>query len=165
MLVDRHSASLYRAAWRLTGGHRDCEDWVQEAFLRLWKAPGTLRDGAAVKGWLMRTMSNLAMDQMRKAPQLPMDEVAEPEAPMQGDAARQALTGAVDKAIRNLPERQRMALVFVYYENMSNIDAAAAMETSVEAVESLLSRARRSLRARLAREREELFDDLRELDG
>ncbi len=165
MLVDRHAPALYRAAWRLSRGHRDCEDWVQEAFLRLWKAPATIRDGAAVKGWLMRTVSNLVIDRMRKAPQVTIDEIPEPEAQPSGEVARLEVSRAVDEAIAALPERQRMALVLVYYENMSNIDTAAAMEISVEAVESLLARARRTLRTGLADRRDGLFDDLRELNG
>jgi RNA polymerase sigma-70 factor (ECF subfamily) len=165
LLVERHSRALYRTAWRLSRGHRDCEDWVQEAFLRLWRRPSSLRDGAAVKGWLMRTVSNLVIDSLRKAPQVAIDEIAEPEAPPTGEAARASVAQTVDAAIAALPERQRMALVFVYYENMSNIEAAAAMEISVEAVESLLARARRSLRASLAEMRGGLFDDLRELNG
>ncbi len=165
LLVERHSAALYRAAWRLTAGHRDCEDWVQEAFLRLWKAPAAIRDGAAVKGWLMRTVSNLAIDRLRKAPQVPIDEIAEPEAEPSPELARQAVTKAVDRAIADLPGRQRVALVLVYYEGFTNIEAAAAMEVSIEAVESLLSRARRGLREKLAGQKDGLFDDLQELNG
>jgi RNA polymerase sigma-70 factor (ECF subfamily) len=46
--------------------------------------------------------------------------------------------------------RQREALVLTYYQEMSNIDAAAVMGVSVDALESLLTRARRNLRAQLA---------------
>ena len=49
-----------------------------------------------------------------------------------------------------LPERQRTAIVLCHYQEVGNIEAAALMEVSVEALESLLSRARRSLRAALA---------------
>mgnify|MGYP000095935669 CR=1 FL=1 len=52
-------------------------------------------------------------------------------------------------AIAGLPERQRAALVLQYYDGLSNIEAAAAMEIGVEALESLLSRARRNLKAQL----------------
>ncbi len=55
---------------------------------------------------------------------------------------------AVDEAIAALPERQRLALSLVYFEGLTNIEAAAVMEASVEAVESLLSRARRALEAK-----------------
>jgi RNA polymerase sigma-70 factor (ECF subfamily) len=165
VLVERHAPALYRVAWRVSGGHRDCEDWVQEALLRLWKKPSALRDGAAVRGWLMRTVSNLAIDRLRASPQLPLDEIAEPAAVPDGESGRQYVAGSVDAAIAALPERQRLALVLVYYENLSNREVAAALDLSVEAVESLLSRGRRALRERLAGEKKNLFDDLDELNG
>ena len=56
-------------------------------------------------------------------------------------------TATLDSA---LPERQREAIVLQYYQELSNIDAAALMNISVEALESLLSRARRQLRSSLA---------------
>ena len=56
----------------------------------------------------------------------------------------------VAAALAALPARQREALVLQYYQELSNIDAAALMGISVDALESLLARARRNLRAQLA---------------
>ena len=56
----------------------------------------------------------------------------------------------VREALAALPVRQREALVLCYYQEMSNIDAAALMGITVDALESLLARARRNLRAQLA---------------
>jgi RNA polymerase sigma factor (sigma-70 family) len=56
----------------------------------------------------------------------------------------------VARAMARLPHRQREAVVLCHYQELSNIDAAALMGVSVEALESLLSRARRALRAALA---------------
>jgi RNA polymerase sigma-70 factor (ECF subfamily) len=53
----------------------------------------------------------------------------------------------IESALAMLPERQREAIVLQYYEELSNIDAAAIMGISVEALESLLARGRRNLRA------------------
>lgn len=58
----------------------------------------------------------------------------------------------VHAALAQLPERQRAAIALCYFEEVSNIEAADAMEVSVEALESLLSRARRTLRERLSDE-------------
>ena len=52
----------------------------------------------------------------------------------------------IERALQALPPRQREAIVLQYYQELSNADAAALMEISVEALESLLSRARRALR-------------------
>ena len=54
------------------------------------------------------------------------------------------------QALRQLPDRQREAIVLCHYQELSNIEAAALMDISVEALESLLSRGRRALRQALA---------------
>ena len=59
-------------------------------------------------------------------------------------------------------ERQRQALSLVYFEGLSNIEAAAVMEVSIEAVESLLARARRSLKESLSAEWRDLIGGLAE---
>jgi RNA polymerase sigma-70 factor (ECF subfamily) len=164
-LVARHFDTAFRIAWRMTGGHADCEDMVQEAFLRLWSNPHCLRDGQALRAWLMRVVSNLAIDRMRRKPASGLDDIPELPAAADKTAERVAVVNEVDRAIAMLPERQRMALILVYYEAASNGEAAQAMETSVEAVESLLARARRNLKASLAPKRGELFDNLGRLEG
>ena len=63
---------------------------------------------------------------------------------------------ALRTALAALPERQRLAIVLRHFEDRPNPEIAAILETSVEAVESLLARARRELAARLAPRRAEL---------
>ena len=117
------------------------------------------------KGWLMRVASNAVIDGSRKpraaaladAPE-PQDPQARPDAPLdRAQAAR-----LVDAMIAALPERQRLALSLVYFEGLSNIEAAAVMEVSIEAVESLLARARRSLKESLSAEWRDLIGGLAE---
>ena len=59
------------------------------------------------------------------------------------------MAGLVNQAVGELHERQRSALVLCYYEEMSNEEAAQALSVSVSALESLLVRARRTVRDRL----------------
>ena len=66
---------------------------------------------------------------------------------------------ALARAILALPERQRQALVLRHFEGMSNPAIGARLDCSVEAVESLLARARRHLAMDMSREREVLGDD------
>lgn len=164
-IVRRYHQPVYRVVWRLTGGHADSEDIAQEAFLKLWQNPAQVRDAAALKGWLMRVASNAVIDRARKprhgdldaAPELP-DGAARPDAPLdRGEAA-----SLVDGAIAGLPDRQRLVLALVYFEGLSNIEAASVMEASVEAVESLLARARRTLKERLAPQWRDLLGSLAE---
>jgi len=56
-------------------------------------------------------------------------------------------SGAVARALQAIPARQREAIVLVYYQEMSNREAADVMHVSVDALESLLARGRRALHA------------------
>ncbi len=165
-IVTRYHQPVYRLVWRMTGGGSDCEDITQEAFLRLWRNPSQVREAGALKGWLMRVAANAVIDRSRKpshgdldsAPE-PADPAAKPDAPLdRREAAR-----LIDSKIAGLPERQRLALVLVYYEGLTNIEAAGAMESSIEAVESLLARARRSLKESLSPQWRELLGGLTEM--
>lgn len=167
-LSRRHYDAVYRAVWRLTGGHADCEDVVQEAFLKLWANPGQLREPKALKSWLMRVAGNLALDRLRRQKSAPLDSIAEPAAPAASPAAqatRDTIAREIDGAILALPERQRLALVLVHFEGMGNIEASRAMDVSVEAVESLLSRARRAIKSALAARWQDLLADIGEIEA
>ena len=162
-LVDLHFQPVYRVAWRLLGGRDGAEDVAQEAFLRLWQNPRQVRDAKAVKSWLMRVASNLVVDRYRRqGPQdggeLPdtADDTPGPELVLR----RSQVAAAIDGAIADLPERQRLALVLSHFEGYGNPEIALALDVSVEAVESLLARARRGLKAVLADRWQELLDDL-----
>ena len=166
-LLSRHYDAAYRVAYRMMGRAADCEDIVQDAFVKLWTNPGQIREGQALRAWLMRVVSNLSIDRLRRKPLLNADDVPEPASDKAGPdlvALRNSVSSEIDKAIAMLPERQRMALIFVYYEGLSNRDAAAALELSVDALESLLARARRSLKKALAGQWQDLLADIDRLD-
>lgn len=164
-IVSRYYQPVYRLVWRMTGGRGDCEDITQDAFLRLWQNPAQVREAGALKGWLMRVASNAVIDRSRKprlgdldaVPEV-TDPMARPDAPLdRAEAAR-----LIDMKLAALPERQRLALSLVYFEGLTNIEAAEVMEASIEAVESLLARARRSLKESLLPQWRELLGGLME---
>jgi RNA polymerase sigma-70 factor, ECF subfamily len=152
-LVARYHAQVYRVAWRLNGGHVDTDDIAQETFLKLWKNPSQLREAGALKGWLMRVASNLVMDRYRRKKMVDLDHAK--DVADQSVSAIDLLDQAhaakiIDAAIATLPDRQKMAITLVHFEHMTNIAAAETMEISVDAVESLLARARRGLKTQLS---------------
>ena len=164
-IANRHFQPVYRLVWRMTGGAADSEDIAQEAFVKLWRNPSQLREGAALRGWLMRVASNAVIDASRKPRASALEDVAEPPDPQARPDApldREEAARLIDARIAALPERQRLALSLVYFEGMSNIEAASVMEVSVEAVESLLARARRSLKESLSADWRELIGGLTE---
>jgi RNA polymerase sigma-70 factor, ECF subfamily len=162
-LVSRYYKPVYRMVWRMMNGNAETEDVAQEAFVKLWQNPAQIREAKALKGWLMRVASNLAIDRLRRKPHVDIDAIAEVADPRQNTGAaleERAISARVNQAIACLPERQKLALTLVYFEGMSNISAAAVMDISVEAIESLLMRGRRTLRESLAEDWRGLLDEL-----
>lgn len=161
MLVDRHLASMLAVARRMLRDDAEAEDVAQDAFLRLWRTGGSLELGSVgVRPWLRRVVSNLCIDRVRAGKRVTVvDEVPEEaEPPQQLTDIESRETGAkVDSALKSLPERQRLALTLFHYEGLSQIEIGEAMGISDEAVESLLARARRSLKGLLANEWRDLI--------
>jgi RNA polymerase sigma-70 factor (ECF subfamily) len=158
-LVARHLQRMAGLAGRITGNRGDAEEIVQEAFLRAWlKAPTWLgreerSGGAAFATWLGRVVVNLCLDRKRKAVPLPIEAAAEVADPTPDGFAATAggeVAARVAAAMAALPDRQRAAIALCHYEGLSNIEAAAMLDITVGALESLLVRARRSLRVALA---------------
>lgn len=152
-LLDRHLDRVVGLAYRLLGERAGAEDVAQDAFLRLWARADRWRPEARLDTWLYTVARNLCLDRLRKSSResdAPPPELADP-APSAERALSEAETARrVARAIAELPERQRTAIALVHEEGLSNIDAAAVLEVSVDALESLLARARRRLRERLS---------------
>lgn len=161
LLTARLAPRVLGFAARMLGGDRaEAEDVTQEAMLRLWRVAPEWRHGEAkVTTWLFRVASNLCTDRLRKRRSVDIDSVAEPEddAPgavaglIEADRAR-----ALEGALAQLPDRQREAVVLRHLEGLTNPEIAEAMEISVEAVESLTARGKRTLAGILSGRREEL---------
>ncbi len=152
-LVDAHVRPLHRIAYRMIGDATEAEDLAQEALLRLWRDAAKWQDGqGGVGAWLKRVVVNLCLDRLRRRRFSSDAEVPErvdetPLPPQEMDTAR--LRAATVAAIAALPDRQRAAIVLTYYEEVSNQVAAETMDMNIKAFESLLLRARTSLRAAL----------------
>ena len=154
-LVTRHTPRIYALAVRMLGDEGEAEDVVQETFIRAWKVLGTWEARAKLSTWLHRVALNLCYDRLRRRREATMAEPPEQTDPALGPGERldQAeRVAAIERAVAELPERQRAALVLCRFEGHTNIEAADIMQVSVDALESLLSRARRTLKARLLTE-------------
>jgi RNA polymerase sigma-70 factor (ECF subfamily) len=163
VLVRRHLARATAIAQRILGNRSDSEEVVQEAFLRCWqKAPDwqpALPGGPSAAGeraqfstWLYRVLTNLCFDRRRR-PQPVEIEAAGDIVDGREDGFDRTRRGEIGRrlaeAMARLPDRQRAALALCYYEDLGNIEAAAALDVSIGALESLLVRGRRALRESL----------------
>ena len=153
-LMARHLPAMLRLARRMLGSQAEAEDCVQDAFLRVWTHAARWQPGRAVFGtWLHRVTLNQCYDRLRRKPALTLEaatEVADaaPGADMALEAA--GVAAEVEAALSDLPERQRAAILLCHYEERGNIEAAEILGVSVEALESLLARGRRTLRMKLS---------------
>jgi RNA polymerase sigma-70 factor (ECF subfamily) len=157
-LVRRYETRALRMASRFLAGSfpagsNEAEDLVQEAFLRVYRNAHRYNYTARFRTWFFQILANLCRDCVKKKkpvlfgdPPLCAGRLSDPGEAI--DRARRATL--VERAIHALPPNQRLALILCHYEEMSYRDASAVLETSEKAVESLLVRARRTLRIRLA---------------
>lgn len=152
-LTERHLGSVLAVARRMLADKAEADDLAQECFLRLWRSAATLDIGpSGVRPWLRRVVSNLCLDKVRVQGRVTtvdeLPEVPDPATQLRGIEDRETQE-RVAAALQKLPERQRLALTLFHFEGMSQIEVGQAMGISDEAVESLLGRARRQLKAEL----------------
>ena len=153
-LLDRHLNSVHAYVYRMTNNRADAEDIAQETFLRVWHRARTYRPGRVrFTTWLHRIAHNLCVDAFRKrrsTVDTELEAMAD-DAPGAVEASiAEERRKAVHACIAALPERQRSALVLCQLQGRSNREAAQILDVSVDALESLIARARRTLRARLS---------------
>ncbi len=150
MLIDRHADLPFRIACRMMSDSSEAEDIAQEAMLRLWNNAGKWQGGGSgVGAWLSRVATNLCLDRLRKKRRMSDEDV--PEQADDAASADELVDGekqahAVKNCIEKLGERQRAAVILTYYEEQSNLLAADQLDMKIKAFESLLFRARGSLR-------------------
>ncbi len=153
-LIDRHLGRLIAEARSVVRDAAEAEDIAQETFLRLWRQAGQLTIGLdGARPWLVRVARNLAVDRIRAGRRVDVtDEV--PEQSVEPEQLRGIEAGEtarrIEDVMRELPERQRLAVMLFHHEGLSLAETAASLGVSAEAVESLLARARRALRRDLA---------------
>ncbi len=153
-LMQRHLTRLHAMASRMLGNAADADEVCQDAFLRAWRQVPTWQPGKArFSTWLHQVVLNLCRDRLRSRPPALESDGLEALVAMGDPEQQQAATDTsrqVQTAISALPDRQREALLLCHFQGLTNIEAAAILELQVDALESLLARARRSLRVSLA---------------
>src|SRR5438552_6841896 len=162
-LVERHQALVAGTIARMLGSHSDVEDIAQQVFIRVWKSARRYVPRAKFTTWLLKITRNLVFNEMRRTkrhPHVPLqpepgteDPPLKDETILAPDASllESELQQAIEEAIQQLPETQRMALVLRRYQQLSYEQIAEVLDLSVPAVKSVLFRARTELRSRLSK--------------
>ena len=153
VLVERHLDGIHSFNYRFTRHADDAADLAQETFLRVWSSAHTWRPNRVrFTTWLYRIARNLCIDthrRQRETEELDPGTTAADGAGPDEAPGRERLLRVLDHELAELPERQRTALLLCHRLGMTNRQAADVLEVSVDALESLLARARRTLRLRL----------------
>jgi RNA polymerase sigma-70 factor (ECF subfamily) len=152
-LVNRHLSAVVRYAGYVLKDETQAEDIAQDTFVRLArKATDWTEGGPSLRSWLYRVARNLCIDHMRTRRTTSIEFAEALPDPRDGATMERDLDmkHLVTAALDRLPERQRAAIVLVHFEGLSGMEAGTTLNISVEAIESLLARARRTLRHDLA---------------
>ncbi len=163
LVSNRHVDRLLALATRMLRDRGDAEDVVQECFLRLWRKAGRWESRAAIGTWLHRITYNLCIDRLRKRrATVPVEtlDISSSEKPVDRELHDRDVARRLRIALNRLPERQRHAILLVHFQELTGAEAAQVMNTSCEALESLLSRGRRQLRTDLTEDAPDLLGGL-----
>jgi len=154
-LVNRHARRYYGLAYRMLSDKHEAEDMVQTALLKLWEHPEKWQPQKKVKftTWFYRVVLNQCLDHLKKKRPLLTDKedlISEVESGADDAVDDLARQERLEQALAELPERQRVALNLCFYEGLSNQEAADIMGVRLKALQSLLMRAKSTLRERFS---------------
>lgn len=160
-IVEQYQKPLLNYIYRYTGDRAASEDIAQEVFLRVFKTAKEYRPLSSFKTWLFKIATNLCLNELRdnkiRRNTVDIFELNEagfvalastyftPEKETEG----RELSALLMRALNSLPEKQRVALLLHKYSGFSYLEIGQMMGCSMSAVESLIHRARRSLRKQL----------------
>jgi len=161
-LVTIHQRAVIGTVAKMLGHPDDAEDIAQQVFIRIWKSARRYEPQAKFTTWLFTITRNLVFNEMRRRqrkPAVSFDEreddfhIGTPDDPSKSPDAmilQRELEAAIDRAIQELPEKQRMAVILRRYEEMPYEEIGEILSLSLPAVKSLLFRARTQLKESLA---------------
>jgi len=161
MLVERHSRSVFRLAFRLTGNEHDADEVVQESFIKAHRQLPRFEARSSFSTWLYRIASNCAVDLLRarrsyepidgEGGEMTLAAASLTRAPEQD---QMVMSGQIQSRIRaamvGLTQREREAFVLRHVEGLSIEEISDQMNLKVNATKHSIFRAVRKMRVALA---------------
>ena len=167
-LVARWERPIYALAYRTLGREEEARDVTQEAFLRAYRGLRSFRGDAKFSSWLYRITLNLCRDWIRRERRTPIahmpegvdpmdvaDEHASPAESVEDLVARRELSDAVARAMAELPEEQRTAILLKEYHGLTFQEIADMLHCPLSTVKTRLYQGLSVLRRRLERRQAE----------
>lgn len=165
VLVERHSRSLFRLAFRMTGNEQDAEDVVQETFLRAYKQLNRYESRASFSTWIYRIAANASLDLLRsrrRRQEMVAQEREEGETAMDvidqvaasdPQPDRLVFSGQVQhrvaEAMNELSQQERTAFVLRHFEGQSIEEIGTTLGLNTNAAKHSIFRAVQKLRRAL----------------
>lgn len=158
-LVEKHSRSAFRLAYRMTGNEQDAEDVVQESFLRAYRHLGQFEARANFGTWLYRIVANCAVEQIRtrqarqnRARMEPLDDAVMPVSRLPGPdrlAESSDIGRRVAAALEGLSPLERAAFTLRHYEGRTIDEIGKTLSLRTSAAKHAVFRAVKKLRVEL----------------
>ncbi len=173
-LILQYQQAAYSAVFRMLGDADIAADITQDAFIAAFRNINSFRVGSSFRAWLLRIVSNLAVDQWRRTQRHPiesLDEISgEDERHSPGELSalvetnrernpeafvlNQELQDLIQRGLEELPIEQRVAIVLCDIEGCSYEEVASATQTTMGTVRSRIARGRKRLRDYLSKHEE-----------
>lgn len=162
-LVLRWERPIYALAYRVIGREEDARDVCQETFLRAFRALGGFKGQAKFSSWLYRITLNLCRDWIRRERRQPLAQApegvdlielageTEPSESIEELVARKEIGAAIARAMAQLPEEQRTAIVLKEYHGLTFQEIADMLDCPLSTVKTRLYQGLTVLRRQLER--------------
>lgn len=148
MLYDRYRKGMFSLAYRMVNDWELAHDVLQDAFIEVFRSIHQLRDEALLAGWIRTIIVRSAICKISERKKLVFDYLPEPETAISFD---DSFTGEqLDKAIRALPEGNRMVFMLVEVEGYKHREVAEILNISEGTSKSQLNYAKNILKKKLA---------------
>lgn len=160
-LVKKYQHSVMNTIYRYIGDYNEAEDIAQDVFIKVWRKIKNFKGKSKFSTWLYRIVVNQCLDYRRKKKEevlsldKSLDEGKVPESlTVELDFEQKRKIDILKKAIEEIPDNQRIALILSKYETKSYQEIAQIMEISISSVASLIFRAKENLKSKLIALRE-----------
>ena len=164
-LVEKYKQPVMNVVYRMLRDATEAEDLAQNVFLQVYKSAGRYHVSSKFSTWLFTIVRNLCLNEIRRRSRHPADSLDAPH-PEQEDQPWQQfddkrtvsppdrllhgeLEEKIERALAELPENQRLAIVLCRQDELSYEEIAEVLGCSLSATKSLIHRGRETLKQKL----------------